>query len=197
VAGEYSLNRLTETTRCRSVHTVQKYLGHLEEAFLFFSLRRFSFKVREQSRANRKIYCIDNGFVTARGFQFSGNRGSLCENLVAVTLKKRELEGACEVFFWKSAQQEEVDFVVKQDRRVTQLIQVCWDLRAVGTRSREVRALLKASRELSCEALLILTAETEAEEHVTWHGMEGTVRLVPLWKWLAGDRTSPSPWFCW
>ena len=45
VAREYSLNRLTAVTRCRSVHTVAKYIGHLEEAFLFFSLPRFSSKV--------------------------------------------------------------------------------------------------------------------------------------------------------
>ena len=55
VAREYSLNRLTTVTRCRSVHTVAKYIGHLEEAFLFFSLPRFSYKVREQAAANRKI----------------------------------------------------------------------------------------------------------------------------------------------
>ena len=185
VAREYSLNRLTTVTRCKSVHTVAKYIGYLEEAFLFFSLPRFSFKVREQARANRKAYCIDNGFVTTRAMQFSSNFGWLAENLVAVALHKRALDGNCEVFYWKDSQQREVDFVVKEGRRVTQLIQVCWDLTGAETRQRETRALLSASQELSCDQLLILTENTDAEEDVEWYGTRGTIRLLPLWRWLA------------
>ncbi|HRT97349.1 MAG TPA: ATP-binding protein, partial [Planctomycetota bacterium] len=56
IAQEYSYNTLAQVTRLRSVHTAEKYLRHLEEAFVFFSVRRFSFKVREQARTNRKLY---------------------------------------------------------------------------------------------------------------------------------------------
>ena len=63
------------------MQTVAKYLDHLEEAFLFFSLPRFSFRVRELATANRKINCIDNGLVTARATQFSPDPGRLVENL--------------------------------------------------------------------------------------------------------------------
>lgn len=185
IGREYSLNRLTTVTRCRSVHTVAKYIDHLEEAFLFFSLRRFSFKVREQATANRKIYCIDNGMVTARATRFSPDLGRLVENLVAVALHKRALDGACQVFYWKDDQQREVDFVVKEGIRVAQLIQVCWDMTAANTRRRETRALLQAGRELACDRLLVLTADTDAEQEVEWYGMRGRVRLRPIWRWLS------------
>lgn len=187
VASEYSFTRLTEVTKCRSVHTVQKYIGHLGEAFLFFSLRRFSVRVREQARANRKIYCIDNGFVVARGFRIRDNTGALFENAVAVMLRKRQLEGRCEVYFWKGSRDEEVDFVVKEGNRVTQLIQVCWDMQTAGTRNREIRALVQASKALSCDNLLILTAATEGEEVVEWYGIRRRVRLLPLSKWPGRD----------
>ena len=185
VSREYSLNRLTSVTRCKSVHTVAKYIGYLEEAFLFFSLPRFSFKAREQAAANRKIYCIDNGMITARGVLFSPDTGRLVENLVAVALRKRALDGACELFFWKDAQQREVDFVIKEGRSVTQLIQVCWDLAAASTREREIRALLRAGAALSCERLLVLTADTDSEEEVEWYGRRGRIRLLPVWRWLS------------
>ncbi|MCY4483017.1 MAG: ATP-binding protein [Spirochaetaceae bacterium] len=184
VAREYSLNRLTSVTRCRSVHTVAKYIGHLEEAFLFFSLPRFSYRVRETAAANRKIYCIDNGFVTARAVQFSPDTGRLAENAVAVALHKRALDGACEVYFWKDARQREVDFVVKEGRQVTQLIQVCWDMTDGDTRQREIRALLQAGDDLSCDRLLVLTAEADSEEEVAWFGKRGRIRLLPLWRWF-------------
>ena len=188
VAREYSLNRLTSVTRCRSIHTVAKYIGHLEEAFLFFSLPRFSYRVRETAAANRKIYCIDNGFVTARGVRFSPDTGRLVENLVAVALHKRTLEGTCEVYFWRDAGQREVDFVVKEGRQVTQLIQVCWDMTGGITRQREIRALLQAGAELSCDRLLVLTADADSEEEVEWFGKRGRIRLLPLWRWLSGEE---------
>jgi predicted AAA+ superfamily ATPase len=184
VAQRYSLNTLVKVTRLQSVHTVEKYLRHLEEAFLIFSLRRFSFKVREQARSNRKVYCTDNGFITSASFRFAGDLGKLYENIVAIELRKRELEGALECFYWQGAQQEEVDFVVKEGVRITHLIQVCFDLEDPKTKSRETRALLKASAELKCNGLLILTSSTEGEEEISWYGTKGKVRYVPLWKWL-------------
>ncbi|MEW6752235.1 MAG: ATP-binding protein [Candidatus Latescibacterota bacterium] len=187
VAREYSLNRLTGVSRCRSVQTVQKYVSHLEEAFLFFSLRRFSYKFRERSKANRKIYCIDNGFVTARGFLSSEDAGRLLENLVAISLRRRQMQGECEVYFWKDRQQEEVDFVVKEGRKVTQLIQVCREMTAPSTRYREVRSLLKASEALSCDDLLVLTADRETEASVEWFNTRRTVRLQPIHRWLGPD----------
>jgi len=64
------------------------------------------------------------------------------------------------------------------------LIQVCADLKDERTRSREIRAILKASRELRCNNLLILSEQEEKTEEVEWFGMRGTIRYVPLWKWL-------------
>ena len=191
VSCEYSLNRLTEVTQVRSVHTVQKYLGHLCEAFLFFSLQRYSVKFRHQARAKPKIYCIDNGFVTARGFQFTDRIGALFENVAAIALRRRELEGQCEVFFWRGERGEEVDFVVKEGHRIVQLLQVCWDMRSPGTRDREIRSLLQASKALACDNLTVLTATTEAEEQVEWYGVRRTVRLLPMWKWTSANACSP------
>ena len=80
--------------------------------------------------------------------------------------------------------------MVKRGLHVTQLIQVCADVDDPRTRQREVRALLKASQELGCEDLLVVTDHTELEEHASWYGTERTVRLVPLWKWLT--RSAPT-----
>ncbi len=189
VAQEYSRTRLAKGAGFRSVHTGEKYLRHLEEAFLFFFVPRFSFKVREQRRANRKAYCTDNGLVTATSFRLSADRGKLYENLAAITLRRLQMQGELEFYFWKGQQHEEVDFVVKQGPRVTQLLQVCADVEHARTRDREVRALLKASEALECKELLVLTETTEREEEASWFGQRGRIRFVPLWKWLAEPRS--------
>jgi predicted AAA+ superfamily ATPase len=183
-AQEYSCTTLSRVTRCRSAHTVQKYLGYLEEAYIFFSVPRFSYKFREQVAANKKIYCIDNGFITAKAFRFSENRGRLLENIVAVELKRRAPAEGTELFFWKNAEQEEVDFVVKQGNGIRELIQVCADATGSRTRQREVRALIKAGDELRCKNLIVLTENEEREDTREWFGMQGTIRFLPLWKWL-------------
>ena len=184
IAQEFSFNNLCEVTKCKSVHTVGKYMGYLEEAFIFFKINRFSFKVREQISSNKKIYCIDNGFIHARAFKFSPDIGKLYENIVAVELKKSEMNGIAHIYFWKSEQQEEVDFIIRQGLKTRQLIQVCYDLSNLKTRNREIRALMKASKELGCKDLLVLTEDYHGEEIIKWFGIEEKIKFLPLQRWL-------------
>ena len=184
IAREYSLNALSRITKCRSVHTVDKYIRCLQEAYLVFSLPRFSFKVKDQVGLNKKIYCTDNGMAISAGFRFSPDRGALYENLVAVALKQEEIAGRISLFYWRSPQNEEVDFVIKEGLRVTRLIQVCTDIADPKTLKREMRALIKASQELHCEDLLILNDRVDRTDTFKWQDAERPIRLEPLWKWL-------------
>lgn len=183
IAKEFSYTNLSQVTHCKGVHTVEKYISYLEEAFIFFTVTRFSFKVREQLRSNKKIYCTDNGFISAMAFSVSSDNGKKYENVVAIELKKQELDGRLAFYFWKNQQQEEVDFVIMKGARINQLMQVCYDLNS-ETKKREIRALLKASKELKCNDLLVLNAEYESEETVEWFGIKRKVNFLPLWKWL-------------
>lgn len=182
--GVYSYRRLTQATGCRSVHTLKKYIGYLEQAFLIWTLPAFSYKPREQAASLKKSYAVDNGMIAATGFQVSSNHGRLMENLVAIKLFRQQLAGKLKVFYWCDPQKAEVDFVVFRDNRVEQLIQVCVDVENPKTEEREVRGLLKASRALGCNDLLMLTGSTQGEQQETWHGMSGTIRRMPIADWL-------------
>ena len=184
IAREYSFHALSGVTKCRSVHTIDKYIRCLQEAYLVFSLPRFSFKVKDQAVRNKKIYAADNGMAVAAGFRFSADRGALYENLAAVALKKEELAGRISLFYWKSPQNEEVDFVVKEGPLVTRLIQVCTDTDNPKTLKREMRALIKASQELRCDELLLLNDRSDRTEIFSWQGAERRIRLMPLWSFL-------------
>ncbi len=186
-AKEFSHSTLAKMTKVRSVQTVEKYLKYLEESFLLFRLNRFSYKVKEQVTSNKKIYCIDNGLIHAKAFRSGSDTGRLYENAVAAELKRREADGLIEVFYWKNPQQEEVDFLIKKDREIKQLIQVCHDVGELETKKREERALLKAGKELKCKNLLIITGDYEAKEETEWYNIKGKIRYIPLWKWLLQD----------
>ena len=184
IANEYSYNSLTKVGKIKSSHTTEKYLNYLEESFILFSLSRFSYKVKEQLSSNKKIYCIDNGFIQAKAFKLSPDMGKLYENSVACKLKKEELDGKLKFYYWKNQQQEEVDFVIKEGTKVKKLIQVCFNINNLETKNREIRALIKARKELKCNNLLIITEDTEIEEKSEWFGEKATITYIPLWKWL-------------
>jgi predicted AAA+ superfamily ATPase len=184
ITAEFSLNSLAKQVQITSIHTIKRYLSYLEESFLFFSLSRFSYKKGEQLRSNNKIYCFDNGLYKAKAFYFNEDHGKLLENTIAAELKKRSYHNNFKVFYWKGRDQQEVDFVIQQDTRIIQLIQVCWNSRHPKTREREVRSLLTASRDLKCNRLLVITFDEENRENFKWFGTEREIEFIPVCKWL-------------
>jgi predicted AAA+ superfamily ATPase len=184
ISTDFSFTSLSKQTQISSVHTLQNYLNYLEEAFIFFTVPKFSYKIREQQKSNKKLYCFDNGFYLARAFQISNDYGKLLENLVAIELKRRSLQAGWNLYYWKGREQEEVDFVIQQNNKVTSLVQVCWDVEQVRTKEREVRSLLKASRDLKCSDLIVITNDFEGRESFSWFGIDGEIRFIPARTWL-------------
>ncbi len=175
-ANEFSYTKLKNILQFRSVHTVENYTKYLTEAFLLFSIERFSYKLKEQVRSPKKVYGYDPGMINAIKFKTSRDIGRLMENLVAVELARR----GSEFYYYRSVNGKEVDFVIKQGAKVAQLIQVCYNPDDYATRKRELASLVKASKELECDEMLILTLDYEAEEKHAGR----RVNFLPLWRWL-------------
>ncbi|MEA1957152.1 MAG: DUF4143 domain-containing protein [Euryarchaeota archaeon] len=164
-----------------SVPTLEKYFYIMKEAFLFFDLRIFSYKVKDQLQYPRKLYAVDPWLANFSGFKFSEDAGRLMENVVAVELMRRKtVSPVREVYYWKDKQQREVDFVLKDGSKIKQLIQVTYASSKEEIEMREKRALIKASEELNCDNMLIITWDYEAEEE--FKGKR--IKVTPLWKWL-------------
>ena len=183
ISNEISFNQLKNVLKLKSSHTVKDYVSYLSNAYLLFVLERFSFKLKEQMLAPKKIYCIDNGIVNAIGFKFSENKGKAMENLVAIELFRRmNSNKKLEVYYWKDHQQREVDFVIKDGKNLIQLIQVTNISSKKEVNKRELDSLLRASTDLRCKNLLVVTYDYEAGEFYKTK----KVRFIPLWKWLLG-----------
>ena len=99
----------------------------------------------------------------------------MLENLVAVELKRRGKE----VYYYK-ANDREVDFVVKKEKYVEELIQSSYNITEYGVKEREIQALLKASKELKCKNLTVITWDYEDEQKIK----NKKIVFKPLWKWL-------------
>ena len=178
---EITYSKLSKNLGIKHVSTVSNWVSYMENAFLIFKLERFDFKLKKQFIAPKKIYCSDTGIVDLIGFKFSENLGKILENSIAIELQRRkEKNFHLEAYYWKDAQQNEVDFVIKEKTKVRQLIQACYDVSDFKTKEREVKSLLKGSKELKCNNLLILTWDYEGEEKVN----NKKIKFIPLWKWL-------------
>ncbi|MEK6938811.1 MAG: ATP-binding protein [Nanoarchaeota archaeon] len=181
---EYSISKTYNTLKSLGYEvgksTVQKYISYIENSYFAFSLSIFSYKIKDQMQYPKKIYFIDNVFINSISTKFGDNFGRLYENIVAVELKRRKKEN----YYWKNMKKEEVDFVIKEDTHVKQLIQVCYDLSDQDTKKRELRALLNSSKDLKCDNLLIINADHLGVEEVEWFGIKRKVEFIPLWKWL-------------
>jgi predicted AAA+ superfamily ATPase len=183
LASELSYRSIANVVGLKSSITVQKYCGFLEEAYLMFTVSRFSYKTKQVGQ-NRKMYCYDNGFIAAKAFQASPNLGKLFENSIAIHLRQKEIEKQLELYYWRNQQGEEVDFIIKKGTKIVELIQSCYTLDNEKTREREIRALLKAGKELECNKLTVLTLREDKEEGREWFGIKGTITYVPFEKWV-------------
>lgn len=179
-ASHVSFNKIKNMFHLKSVHTALNYLSFLEESFLFFLVPRFSYKAKERAIAARKIYAIDTGMIGALSVSFSRNIGKIYENMVFLELQRRSSMEHSEISYWQDISHNEVDFVVKEGRKIKELIQVCYDTGNYDTKKREVSALVKSGKELKCRKLAVITDDYEAEETIDGR----KIKFIPLWKWL-------------
>lgn len=152
-----SANELAGELGLSSVATTKKFCDYLNEPYLFFYLPRFNNKLKLMSKAPKKVYVVDNGFVQSTAFNLSENLGRLLENQVFVELLRRGYIPGQTLFYYRTRNDKEIDFVTRKGAKVEQLIQVCYDMTSDKTRKRELDALVEAAEELRCDNLLVIT----------------------------------------
>jgi predicted AAA+ superfamily ATPase len=160
--------------------TVERFSSYLATSRALFFISRFSPTLKEQERAARKVYSIDTGMSNAVGFRIFENYGKTMENVVAVELLRRFSTSPTVRIYYLKVDEKEVDFVIKEGMRIKQLIQVSYVSSRDEISRREIDSLLKASKELKCNDLIVIT--WDVEDQITVNGK--IVKLVPLWKWL-------------
>jgi predicted AAA+ superfamily ATPase len=173
-------NGISSQGRKTSKDELYTYPSMLSDALFAFFLPKFSWSIQKREPVS-KVYLNDTGF--SKLVSSSADNGKLIENTVFLELIRRQ-KPFTELSFWKSEQMHyEVDFVIKEKEKITQLIQACYELND-ETKPREIRALLKAGKELKCDNLTIITYDYEGEETAEWYGIKSKIKYIPLWKWL-------------
>jgi len=172
----YTISKLTNSLNSLgydvSKTTISKYISYLEESYFIKNLELHTQSVKNRAKAPKKPYFVDNFFISRFSNSFSENLGRLMENLVANNID--------DCYYWKNYQNHEVDFVVRKEEITSELIQVSYVSQVDEINDREIRSLIKASTELKCNNLKIITWNLEGEIKKN----DLVIKLIPLYKFL-------------
>jgi len=153
-----------------SKNTLYNYIEYLNDSLILYLLKKYSPSYKDIEMSIPKIFFVDNGLYMAEE-----SISKLMENLVFMELRRRNYVENEKLFYWKNSFGREVDFIVLDG----ELIQVCYEL-TYENRDREIKSLIKASKQLNYKKLRILTWNQEDTININNRKIE----ITPLWKWL-------------
>jgi predicted AAA+ superfamily ATPase len=176
----FSPSKLTSVASVKSPTTVLEYISYFEAAYLIHLLPCFSWSIKAQSLAPKKVYIADSGIIKTGSVSFSNNNGALLENFVFNCLRTGFGVPGCindrEIFYFAKKDGGECDFVVSPHGNPA-CIQVCWEL-TLDNQDREIQGLLDAMEFFNLDCGTIITFN--AEDLIQTAGK--TITVIPAWK---------------
>lgn len=173
VGKEFSYNSLKKTFGLGSVNSAISFVSFFEDSYMLFTISKFDYAIKKQIINPKKVYSIDNGFSTVNSASFSKDFGKMLENMVFLALRRKYKE----IFYFQETR--ECDFVIKEDVKINQAIQVCYDL-TEENKERELTGLSEAMEKFKLKEGLILTYNQEEKIKVN----DKIITVLPVWKWL-------------
>ncbi|MBN2517347.1 MAG: ATP-binding protein [Candidatus Altiarchaeota archaeon] len=169
---KFSFNSLRRTIDLGSVDTVKRYIGYLQDTHLVSLVNKFDYSLKKQLINDKKLYVLDNGFISAISTKIAEGKGWMLENLVFNALKRDR-----NIFYYGG--KRECDFIVVDRGRIDAAVQVCYELTGEN-KEREISGLVEAMDKLKLKEGLILTYDQEDEIRL------GGKRIVvkPVWGWM-------------
>jgi predicted AAA+ superfamily ATPase len=117
IGNEVSYNEIAQLVGVDK-NTVNNYIDLLEKSFVIFKLNSFSKNLRNEIKANKKIYFYDNGVRNIlignfNSLEFRQDKGALWENfMVSERMKVLSYsQSLSRTYFWRTTQQQEIDYI--------------------------------------------------------------------------------------
>lgn len=157
-------------------NSLYEFIEYLEDAYCIFIVPLYTFSLNKQSINPKKIYTVDQGFITAYTIKPEFEYASRLENAVFCNLRRKTEN----VFYYKTKTGKEVDFLIIMPDNTKNLYQVCVSLSDHETFQREVTALTQAMEELNIKKGTILTMSDKKDITIG----ELIIFCIPVWQWF-------------
>lgn len=173
---------LANTFNIKSEQTVKNYIAYLLQAYMLVGVNKYSQKSKLRI-TQQKVYAVDVAMMNRRDNAFAAhNLGWRLETIVLLRLL-RECQHRGYDIYYINDRSGECDFVVCNNNKVVQAIQVSYDMTNDKTRARELKGLLLANKLTRCDNLLILTDHEHADIEHKGH----RIAIRPVYEWSLGD----------
>jgi len=185
-AGEFSVNKIYNELKSQGYQigkdTLYAYQGYVEAIYLARFISKYSHSVVKAEMSQKKSYVIDQGLGSAIDYKFSQDRGRLLETTIALELLKHDRQ----IAYQQNGSQ--CDFVVIDQGKVKEVIQVADNLASPETKKREIRGLMMAAKEYELKSGKIITFDQKDELSVDGINIE----IIPGWEYCLQLDTSLS-----
>ena len=127
-----------------SYDMARDYLDYLQKAYMIFAIKKFDYSLKKQNVNDKKYFTVDVGLsqifrVANREFY-----GADLENIVFLELLRRGFT----LYYYKTDNDLEIDFVAERERKIVALIQVSKTINEAQTLKREFQPFEKTCQEL-------------------------------------------------
>ena len=176
---QISINKIYNELKSSGIkigkNSLYDFLDYVQNIYLALTLHRYDKSLTNKELGEKKIYSIDIGLNNATEFKFSDDIGKSLENAVFLELKRNFSE-----IFYYSDSSSECDFIVHEQNKITQALQVTYDMSSEDTKNREIKGLVGACKNLNLNRGTIITFDSEYE--FIENGIE--IKLIPFYKWV-------------
>ncbi len=182
-AKELSINSLYNNLKSQGIkiskNTLYYNFNIFEDSFFIFALRKYENSEKKSGLSIPKIYLDDISFLNLFSIQEQGKR---LENTVFLQLlRQKEKNPLLTINYFKTTEDKEIDFIMKEGKKIVSIIQVCTNLSNNETRNREINSLITSLNHFKLNKGIIITNESDYKEEKIENK---TIKIIPLWKWL-------------
>ena len=165
-----------------SYDMANSYLEYLIKAYMVFEVCKFDYSLKKQNANDKKYYSIDLGLSNIFRVPNLQTRGSDLETIVFLEL----LRCGYKVYYYKTSNGLECDFVVESENKIFQLIQVTSSLKDEKTRKRELRVFSKTIEELQLKDVQCVVVCEDNSDDIVFD--EVNIKVINIKQWLFGDN---------
>lgn len=175
---QISINKIYNELKSSGIkigkNTLYNFLDYIQNTYMALILHRYDTSLVNKELGEKKVYSIDIGLNNATEYKFSEDIGKSLENAVFLELKRRYKE----IFYYRDANSE-CDFIICEKQKVTQVLQVSFDMSDEKTKTREIKGLIAACGQFGLSSGLIITYDTE--DSFSQNSID--IELIPFYKW--------------
>jgi predicted AAA+ superfamily ATPase len=172
-----SINKLKNNFHI-SYDMANAYLEYLIKAYMIFEVTKFDYSLKKQNANDKKYYSVDLGLSNIMRVPNLKTRGDDLKTVVFLEL----LRGGNKVYYYKTSNGLECDFIVEKENSITQLIQVTSSLKDEKTKKRELRVFSKTINELQLKDVELIVIHEDNTSNMIYDNLE--IKTINIKEWL-------------